>query len=250
MRSLSAGLLALFMLFCSTAAVGQALRVLTEETHPLNYTEGGKVGGYSTGLLQATLRHAGLQAEIEVMPWRRAMQLTLLQPNTLLYSTARIPEREQQFLWIGPLSPINIYAYKLRKRTDLQAASVHELARYRTGMVRQMASSRVVLEQTGLSEEAFEFAPSSFLNLQKLLAGRLDYVILMEWNFISVCKLQKLDLDAFEPAFLIDGSRSLYFALNRDSDPALVARLQSAWDVVQKSGLPQRLRQQYLRRAD
>lgn len=247
MKSLSIfvlGALLCFALCCPAGA--QGLRVLTEETHPLNYSEDGKVTGFSTELLRAMLKQAGIVAEPEIMPWIRAIQLTREQPGTLLYSTARLQERENSFLWIGPISPINVYAYKLRARKDLRLSGIRDLALHPTGLVREMASTRMVLQQTGLSEDAFEMARNGKSNLHKLLLGRLEFAVFMEWNFIALCKELQVSPAEFEPVLLVDGSTGLYFAMNKNSDPGLVARLQAAWAVVQKSGLQEKLRKKYL----
>ncbi len=57
----------------SVAAAGP-VRVLTEEFPPYNYTEGGKITGLGTEVVEAVLQQLGLQGQFQSLPWARAYE--------------------------------------------------------------------------------------------------------------------------------------------------------------------------------
>ena len=51
------------------------INVVTENTFPLQYLEGEAVKGPATELLEAVLQQAGVEYQIQVLPWARAYQI-------------------------------------------------------------------------------------------------------------------------------------------------------------------------------
>lgn len=223
------------------------LKVVTESLPPLSYEENGIVTGYSTELLQAVLQTAGVKASIEILPWARAYQTSLTQPNTLIYSMTRLPERDGLFEWIGPISSRQIFLYKLRDRKEIQIKTMADVANYRVGLVREMASTKEFVKASNLPEAAFDYAPTVESNMKKLWMRRIDLLVSQDWSAAFLAKSQEHKPEELEPVLLLDNQRSYYFALNKQSDPALVARLRLAFEKVLISGKAEKLRNKYLR---
>ena len=70
------------------------LTVVTEEFPPYSYAQGGKLTGYSVEVVRAALGGAGLDYSMTIYPWARAYQIGRAQPNVLIFSIVRTPERE------------------------------------------------------------------------------------------------------------------------------------------------------------
>ena len=81
-----------------------ALKVLTEENPPLNYTENKKLTGMATEVVQEMGKRAKLKLDFEVMAWTRAYEKAQADKETCLYATARLPNRENAFKWVGPIA--------------------------------------------------------------------------------------------------------------------------------------------------
>ena len=80
------------------------LKVLTEDLPPYQVVREQQVVAGSAYLqVDAILRGAGLPCRTEVLPWARAFELARTEPNTLIYSIARLPAREHLFIWLAPL---------------------------------------------------------------------------------------------------------------------------------------------------
>lgn len=223
------------------------LSVVTENLPPLNYEERGNITGYSTEIVQAVLLEAKLSAPIELIPWARAYKRALQQPNTLIFSITRTPERDAQFEWIGALSSRQIYLYKLRSRTDIQIKTLNDAGAYKTGLVREMASTKEFLRKSQLSERVVDYAPTDESNMKKFLLGRVDLAIFQNWSAAFLMKSQNRAMDELEPLMLIDGNNQYYLAMSKNSDPELVKKIRKAFEKVQQSGLFEKLRHKYLR---
>ncbi|QPF71640.1 amino acid ABC transporter substrate-binding protein [Roseateles sp. DAIF2] len=251
-RLLCCGLLAWLPLAAAAATAGAAPRLLgfTENLAPLNYEEAGRAQGFSSELARLMAAEAGLPIEIRVLPWQRAVQTaaTAAQPSqpSLLFSLTRTPEREAQYQWVGPISPRRILVYRLSAREDLQPAGLQALGALRVGVVRESAAARRLLQAEGLDAAQLEWALDDAANLRKLLAGRMDLIVMLDWAAAWHLRQLRLPLNTLAPALPLDVTRAYWFGLPPDCDPALVRRLQEALDRVKRDGRYERLRQRYL----
>ncbi|MGL6041304.1 MAG: substrate-binding periplasmic protein, partial [Deefgea sp.] len=127
----------LFAFFLCQPLYAIELPAFTENLPPLNYEENGIAQGYSVELLQAIANEAGMKINIQVMPWARAYQTALVTPNALLFTLVRNPERENLFLWIGPIAKRKVFLFKLSQRNDITVAELSAAKKYRIGAVRE-----------------------------------------------------------------------------------------------------------------
>lgn len=81
-----------------------ALKLLTEENPPLNFTEGKTLTGMATEVVQEMGRRAKVKLDFEVMAWNKAYEKAQADKETCLYSTARLANRENLFKWVGPIA--------------------------------------------------------------------------------------------------------------------------------------------------
>jgi polar amino acid transport system substrate-binding protein len=184
---------------------------------------------------------------LQGLPWVRAQQLAEATPEGILFSLTRTPEREAQFQWVGPIAQRRILIYKLASRDDLKLARLDELDGARIGVVRESAADRQ-LQAVGLRPGAdLEHGLDDATNVRKLLAGRMEFVALLDWAVAWNLRQLKLPYETLQPVLEQDTARAYWYGLRPDADPALVKRLQSALDAVRRDGRYERLRQRYFR---
>ncbi|MFZ6754809.1 substrate-binding periplasmic protein [Undibacterium sp. Dicai25W] len=230
----------------ASSAFATELTVVTEELPPLDYADHGVATGYSTELIEAVLREAKIKSTVNILPWARAYQMATTQPNTLIFSTTRNADREELFEWIGPISSRQIYLYKLKSRTDIEVKTVADSFHYKIGLVREMASGKTFLKNNNVPDTAIDYAPTAESNLKKLLVGRIDLIISLDWSAAYQMKKEKRNPNELEPVLVLDDKSSYYFALNKQSDPVLVRKIRKAFEKVKQSGLMDRLRNKYM----
>lgn len=230
--SLSIGLLT----WTAGAAPGGAnsLVAYTEQWPPYNFAEAGKVQGIATDVLRAACELAQLRCSFQVVPWARGYKVVRHTPNTVLYTTARKPAREDQFLWVGPLLPRTTWVYT-RNIPGAPIRDAKELAQLRIGVVREEAAQQDLLAAgvpaSALVEESSNDAVFRML-MGDLVHAMVDTEVGMAWNLRSVGrpagsvnKLLKLSEDG-----------GYYFALNLQTDPHVVRKLQQAIDKLRAEG--------------
>lgn len=124
-------ILAFLTLWASASQANQVLEVLTESWAPFNYEKDGKITGYSTEVVEAVLQEVGIPFQIRMGVWTGIYQKALDEPNQLIYTISRIPEREDKFNWIGPIADRQQALYKLKQREDIQVDTLEDVKKYR-----------------------------------------------------------------------------------------------------------------------
>jgi len=229
----------------AAATAERGLAGFTENLAPLNYQDETGPQGFSVELLRQMATAAGLPLTLQVLPWVRAVQMAEIEPTSVLFSLTRTPEREAQFQWVGPIAQRRILIYKLASRTDLRLAQLSELGSMRIGVVRDSAADRQ-LQATGLKPGAqLELGLDDATNVRKLLAGRMEFVALLDWAAAWNMRQLNLPYATLQPVMEQDASRSYWYGLRPDADPAIVRRLQAELDAIKRDGRYERLRQRY-----
>ncbi|GAB3256265.1 substrate-binding periplasmic protein [Chitinimonas naiadis] len=219
------------------------LTAYTEEWPPYNFSLNGQVKGIATELLYATCEAAKLDCAFNIVPWARAYATAQAVPNTLVYTTARKPAREKEFIWLGPILPRTTWVFG-RRGMDGTIHDFKDLSKHKIGVVRGEAASQD-LQNAGVPGNVLMPEKSNADVLKLLSGGMVDAVvdteIGMAWNLrnanlpdSNVVKLLKLTDEG-----------AYYFALNLKSDPALVAKLQKALETLRSNGKIEALIRQY-----
>ncbi|RZI59054.1 MAG: transporter substrate-binding domain-containing protein, partial [Rubrivivax sp.] len=201
--------------------------------------------GFSTELLKLMAAEAGLPLRVQVLPWQRSVQEAARRADSVLFSLTRTPERETQYRWVGPISPRRILVYRLNHRTDVRPQSLKELKGLRVGVTRDSAAGRQLIADGLRPEVELELATDDATNLRKLLAGRMDLIVMLDWAAAWHLRELKLPYATLTPVLPMDVDKSYWYGLPADSDPALARRLQAALDRIRRDGRYERLRQHY-----
>ncbi|RDB42499.1 ABC transporter substrate-binding protein [Halomonas sp. DQ26W] len=198
------------------------LTFITEEYPPYNYlTDDGDIDGESTRLLRAALEKSGLSARFRLLPWARAFAEAQLRDNHCVYSTARTPERESHFTWIGPLGANEWAAYSLADSAT-QAGSLDELESLQVGSFREDAAGQFV-ERQGIS---IVKASAERENIARLKAGLIDVWV----SNVETATYLASEAEVELRQLFIFHAAQLYLACHPSVPENYATRLQSAID--------------------
>lgn len=215
------------------------LQVVTEELPPFNMTVDGRITGLGTELVEAVLKEADLKGGIQSMPWARAYDLALHDENVLIYSMARIPEREAQFQWIGAISPTRWYLYSLAGHS-IPLTRLEDAKRYQIGVVKQDASELYLSGHGFRIGENLQSSNRRELNYEKLKSGHVDLWIANEVNATWLVRQAGDDpartLVKALPIPDLGGETGLFIAVSLRTSPEVVARLRQAMQRLQDNG--------------
>lgn len=223
------------------ALAGTPLTVVTEEFAPYSFVERGEVRGYSTEVVRAALGRAGIDYEIQIYPWARALQMATTRPNVLIYSIVRTPQRENQFHWIATIAPRNVYLYKLAARQDIQIHTLADLKPYR------IAANRgdVVEEQLHQLGLAADLSAKDVFSLQKLIAGRVDFMVATELSINNLCLRANVSCALLERGMQMPEISGYYVAASLGTPAATVQRLRQAFALLHNSDAMRQIADKY-----
>ncbi len=226
------------LLYANCALAQAPVALYTEEFPPYNMTQGARLSGISTDLVELLFRQTGIATSApEVVPWARGLQLTATQPRTCLFTAARVPEREHLYTWVGPIARAE-WALYARKKDQLKVRSLEDVRNMKIGTyIGDM--SIAYLRERGFRVEA---ASSDKLNPAKLRAGRIDLWSVSRLPGAAILKsLGYEDMEVVLRFTAVD----MYIACSPDMPPSDIARLNEGLRQLYQDGSVQRIYRRY-----
>jgi polar amino acid transport system substrate-binding protein len=214
------------------------LTLVTEESFPSVMMERGQMAGYAIDKIREAMRRAGITYRIDIEPWMRAYTVAQRVPNTCVFPTGRIPEREKLFTWVAPIAHTDWWLYGLAHR-DYQVRTLEDARKLRIGgYVGDVRGE--YLRGRGFQ---VDFAGTDSANLKKLMVGRIDLWVTSE-RFAQL-RLREAGLEDEIAPVLLFNSIDLYLACHPGTAPALVARLAAAFSSIDRDGTSRAMEHKY-----
>lgn len=218
-----------YLLAASGALWAQpAFHIVTEELPPFNFQKEGQAKGISTDVLLKIMEMVGepvQRKDIEIIPWPRAYRIAREEPKTVLFSAARTEEREPLFKWVGPIATVTI-GLIAPKKEKIVIRSIEDAKRYRIGTIRDGAPEQLAIK-AGIDPDTLDRIARPDLNVQKLVAGRID---LFSFNFQTAKYLMRemgMDPGDYEVVYPLKTAQ-LYFAFHKETPDDLIGKLNDA----------------------
>lgn len=220
--------------------------LLTENFPPYNMAVNGKnfaqeenINGIAVDIVREMFKRARVQYNLTLrFPWDRIYKLALEKPGYGVFVTARLPEREQLFKWVGPIgpddwvllakgdNPINL--------TSLDEAKSHRIGAYKGDAISEYLTEKGVEHSTSLRDQE---------NARKLATGQIELWATGDPAGRYLAKQE--GISGLRTVLRFD-SAELYLALNRQMPDAIVTRLQAALDQMRAEGFVDKTLNSYL----
>lgn len=218
----------------SGATMSADLTYYTEQLPPYNYMENGTLKGISVDLLEAVTEKMGKKVareEINLVPWTEGYQAALTRNNTVLFVTARTPEREQLFKWVGPVYSDRYVLFAKRDR-GITIESPEYLKEYRIGVIADDVATQQLLN-IGVNQSQIIPESNVSANIAGLENGEIDLWACPEdagryfteevtGNYYSYTVVYQLE------------NQDLYYAFNKDVPDSVIQSFQRALDAVKQ----------------
>ena len=221
---LSALLILLVALSPLQAAQLPAIKVVTEESFPINHTDetSQKMTGFATDYLLGVLNEANINYSINSYTWERTFKIASEEPNVLIYSMARTPERENDFHWLFEIMTLQYSLYGVESRRE-HFAGAKDFRNYQIALTAGSASLKY------LREDGYKniVVAKDYEHLDNLIKhGRIDFVASSKLALSSFMKKYNCDEDTFKPYKELNYvDIDLYYAMSKDTDIQVVNRL-------------------------
>jgi polar amino acid transport system substrate-binding protein len=237
------------------------VQVAAEVFPPLQYADpSGAAHGASYRIVMTALSEVarGMPLEvapIEFMPMRRALQNAASQPNLIVLSVARTPQREAQFHWLAPVSPYELWLYEYKARgiepvkdfSQLRGRGLRFGVQTGGNFHEWLLRQGVGVGATG-DNSVIDPVPQNGQNFGKAQLGRIDLFAHPEVSFAYRASEHGLRADDFEKVMLVEPlSTPLWVIASHGSDAKLVADLSQQLQKMRQSGLAEHIRQEAMR---
>ncbi|ERI52723.1 amino acid ABC transporter substrate-binding protein [Pseudomonas sp. EGD-AK9] len=220
--------------------------LLTENFPPYNMAINGKnfaqednIDGIAVDIVREMFKRAGVKYSLTLrFPWDRIYKLALEKPGYGVFVTARLPEREQLFKWVGPIGPDD-WVMLAKGDSPISLNNLDEAKQYKAGAYKGDAIAEHLLEKglqplTALRDQE---------NAKKLMAGQIDLWATGDPAGRYLAKQE--GISGLKTVLRFD-SAELYLALNKEMPDEIVAKLQAALDQMRAEGFVDDILNSYL----
>ncbi|MGH8354428.1 MAG: substrate-binding periplasmic protein, partial [Pseudomonas sp.] len=184
-------------------------------------------------------KRAGVKYNLSLrFPWDRIYKLALEKPGYGVFVTARLPEREQLFKWVGPIGPDD-WVLLAKGDSPIALSSLEQAKPYKIGAYKGDAIAEYLVQQklepvTALRDQE---------NAKKLEHGQID---LWATGDPAGRYLAKQEGVSGLKTVLRFNSAELYLALNKEVPDEVVQKLQAALEQMRSEGLVDEILNSYL----
>jgi polar amino acid transport system substrate-binding protein len=208
------------------------LEIYTENSPPGNYLENGKLTGFSVDIVREILRRRGRINDIQVVPWARGYNLALTNPNTALFSTTRLPQRENRFKWVGPLYR-QTWGFYAKKGSGIRIRSLDDAKKIqRIGTYNKDAKEQF-LQKKGFSN--LVSTNKNIGNVRHLIQGSIDLWVSSDFNMPYLVEQAGFNPDQLEHVYAFRDVDN-YIAFSKQTSDDLIEKWQVTLDEIKKDG--------------
>ena len=246
----TAAVLAAFWLGASCSSAHSAeLTVYTEHYPPYNFIgEDGTVEGVSTERVRKVLDAAGLDYEIVLLPWSRAILFSTSRDNTLIYTITRTPARENTYDWLVPLADTNFYLYARADDYRTFTTEALQAGEYSAACVSGDLSCDV-LDGLGIpSDNITVISDSGTGDFRLVMAGRADVYVSNQAVNPQLRQSEGFHPHATKPVYRVGGGIGFYLAAGKQVSPALRQQIRAAYEKLEQAGEYQKVGDEELAR--
>ncbi|HUT38577.1 MAG TPA: transporter substrate-binding domain-containing protein [Methanoregula sp.] len=240
--ALIAGLFVVLFMCCagcvSETATPAGHTYYTEQYPPYNYEENGTLKGIAVDLLVEMTGRMGSPVKadaIRLVPWTEGYREALAGNNVVIFSTVRLPERENLFKWAGPIVTERKVLFA-RSESKILIERPGDLAGYRIGVVTDDAAIGE-LAALGINPESLIADPDPSVVLGMLLDGKIDLFAYGKDAGEYLVRDRTGGITATQNVYQL-GAYDLYYAFNNKTPDAVVQEYQQSLDTLKKETGP------------
>ncbi len=224
---------------------------ITENYPPFNYVDDeGELRGITIDILMEIWKKVKLnktKKDIEVLPWARGMLILKNNDTTCLFGMGINESRKKKFIFVGSIPNVNrgIIAKKSKHYSFNSISEINSgFGDSRIGVVREDIGQITFLEQGGNPMLLHQVVSGENL-VSMLKLDRIDAIVYGDMPAYKLMKKARIDYSAYEMFYVFSKGVSGY-AFNKKTDPAIIQKLQQAYDELHREGIVMRIRNSYL----
>ncbi|MBO6506495.1 MAG: transporter substrate-binding domain-containing protein [Kordiimonadaceae bacterium] len=228
--------LAVLLMWGLSPAHADPLIIYTENYPPYNLLDDdGEVVGLATEKVRQVMASSGLEYEIRLVPWSRAVHYTQNNANALIYSITRTPARESQFDWLVPLAESSFYVFNREK--DIRVIDLESIrAGAYTGACVSNDLGCELFRVIGMpNHKILRVADNETADFRMVVAERADLYI-SDINVNTRLRLSEgFDPMLTKPVLRLEGKTGFYLAGGAKLDPDIRSGIVKAYEALMRA---------------
>ncbi|WP_373974100.1 ABC transporter substrate-binding protein [Chitinibacter sp. SCUT-21] len=238
MRVLFLLLFSLTLLFAPAQARAN-LTLIVGNNPPFNDIQNEKASGMVVSIIEQLMSYAELKYRFVQYPWARALSTAQTETDTCIFSLARLPIREDAFIWIGPLAQNKWTFFALRER-NLTIKTLDDARKYSIGGQRKDGKVQF-LESNGFT---VDLAAEEEQSMKKLYAGHIDLVAGGLFTAKLIAQSIGADPQKIKPLYIFH-TADLYLGCSKSTSASHITKLKAALQRMRSDGSLQKITDQY-----
>lgn len=184
-------LLLLVSCFLFSSAVDKVIKIATDPWPPwiIGEEESAPTGGIAVKVVEELVKRLGYNAEVMVFPFARALNNVYTGDYDMILMVSKSPEREEKLVFTDMImdSPYLIF-FDADRMADFSWNKFRDLKPYKIGIVKEFNYGNDWNKAVKRYRLKVEAVKNDSLNLKKLLAGRVDCILMQKENALYLIK--------------------------------------------------------------
>lgn len=200
--------------------------------------------GFITAMSKASFEEVGHEAQVEFMPWARAMLESKQGDRDVVMGAYYSQERDKTYTFSDVIYETKVGLIALEGLGVSRYENLNELREYTIGYGRGWATSQAFDNADYLDKEP---AKNNVLNVRKLYAGRIDMIAMNLDRFNRIVREEDLDPDRavfLEPVLKTSGLYLMFSEAN-EGYQQLVEDFNRGLSAIRDNGTYDAIRERY-----
>jgi polar amino acid transport system substrate-binding protein len=219
----------------------RSVRLYTENLPPFNYRSENGIAGVGADVVAAMAKIVGHSGKFEMLPWKRVLSALENDPYAAAFSMMRIPEREDEFKWVGPITHAETAFYQLADK-PVNIQTLDDARAVAAIGVQAGGASERTLQALGFDNLMSLHVPNN--GLKMLLSGRITLWETADLVLNSQVRALGVSSDLVKPALKI-GDYDLYLAFSKATPDTVVLPWRQALLELHQNGVFNEIQKRY-----
>ena len=217
----------------------------TLEYPPICFTKDGKVTGVATEIVREIMKRLGVSYKINSLPWKRGYRYLSEEPNVMLFTVTRTPDRENHFKWVGPVISSRLVFFA-KKDSEIEIKSLEDAKKVdRIGLVQGYSVERHLRKQGFTNIDTV--SGSEKKNPLKLMDGRITLWATVDLVGIYNAKLQGINPKDMKIVYVIIKDQHKYIAFSKPIPDEMVQKWQNVLDEMKQDGAYEKILNKWIK---
>ncbi|MBQ4856933.1 transporter substrate-binding domain-containing protein [Pseudoalteromonas carrageenovora] len=236
----------LVIMLYSTICSAHSVTFIAEDLPPYHFiNKNNEPDGALIDIAKAVIKQSNLSAEFEIMPMARIFKQQQANPNAIMLSLLKTPNRINKFIWLGEVYFADAYLISLKSHID-EVVHLNYAKEYKVATIRGY-SSEAYLRRKGFTENKNLVLVSYYQQLwQMLYKSRIDFVVTNTLTLDNELKSLGLDPNLITKRIHLDElPSSLNFAANKLLDTQSAYAITKGLKQIKENGEYQAILQKW-----